>query len=105
MNILEKEILKYEKKGFKVQQKRALKHGSRTFLLKKGGFLSSDVGVYIYYVDGNATTDSLRECFKDYEKFYEASNFSDTDKGLFLCCGNVDTIGKSEGKRGRRYWN
>jgi hypothetical protein len=90
MDVLEKEILKYEKKGFKVDQKRTLKYGSRTFLLKKGGFLGSDVDVYIYYVDGNATTDSLRECFKDYVKFYEDHDFSDTDKGLFLCSGSVD---------------
>jgi len=90
MNVLDKEILKYEKRGFKVLQKRTLKHGSRTFLKKKGGFLGGFEGVYIYYVDGNATTDSLRECFKDYVKFYEAEEFGEGDKGFFLCSGSVD---------------
>jgi hypothetical protein len=90
MDTLEREILKYEKKGFKVEQKRKLKCGSRTFLKKKGGFLGGFDGVYIYYVDGDAATDSLRECFKDYVKFYEAEEFGEGDKGLFLCSGSVD---------------
>jgi hypothetical protein len=60
MNLLEKEVLKYEKKGFKIDQKRKLKNGQRIFLLKKGGFLGSDEGVYIYYVNGNATMDIIR---------------------------------------------
>jgi hypothetical protein len=90
MDVLEKETLKYEKKGFKVEQKRTLKYGSRTFLKRKGGFLGGFDGVYIYYVDGDATTDSLRECFKDYMKFYEAEEFGEGDKGFFLCSGSVD---------------
>lgn len=90
MNPLEKETLKYEKKGYKVEQKRTLKHGLRTFLSKKGGFFGSNEGVYIYYADGDATTDNLRECFKDYMKFYEEKSFDSSDRGLFLCNGNVD---------------
>lgn len=90
MDSLEREILKYEKKEFKVQQKRTLKYGSRTYLLKKGGFFGSEFAVYIYYVDGNASTDSFREFFKDYAKFYEDHNFNNDDKGLFLCSGNCD---------------
>lgn len=89
MNPLETEVLKYEKKGYKTEQKRALKYGSRTLLLKKHGIFTNDEGVYIYYVDGNATTDNLRECFKEYVKFYE--DFNDTDKkGFFLVSGSVD---------------
>jgi len=90
MNSLEKEILKYEKKDFKVQQKRTLKYGSRTFLVKKGGFLSTDTCVYIYYVDGNASTNSFREFFKDYAKFYQEHNFDSGDRGLFSCSGSCD---------------
>jgi len=90
MGVLEKEILKHEKKGFKVRQKRTLGYGSRTFLLKEGGFLSGDFGIYIYSVDGNATTDSFREFFKDYARFWEDHNFDSDDKGLFLCSGNCD---------------
>jgi len=90
MSLLEKEILKYEKKGFKVVQKRTLKYGSRTFLKKKGSFLGGFEGVYIYSLDGDATTDSLRECFKDYVKFYEAEEFDEGDKGFFICSGYVD---------------
>jgi hypothetical protein len=90
MDSLEKEILKYEKKGFKVEQKRTLKYGSRTFLVKKGGFLGTDTDVYIYYVDGDVSTDSFREFFKDYAKFYQDHNFDSSDRGLFLCSGNCD---------------
>lgn len=90
MDSLEKEILKYEKNQFKVQQKRTQKYGSRTFLKKKGGFWGSDSCVYIYYVDGNATTDSFREFFKDYGKFYDDNDFSGDDKGIFLCSGSAD---------------
>jgi len=87
---IENEILKYEKKGFKVAQRRTLKYGSRTFLKKSGGFFGGFEGVYIYYVDGDATTDSVRECFKDYVKFYEAAEFGEGDKGFFMCSGSVD---------------
>jgi hypothetical protein len=90
MDSLEKEILKYEKKEFKVQQKRTLKYGSRTLLVKKGGFWSTDTCVYIYYVDGNALTDSFREFFKDYAKFYQDNDFESSDRGLFLCSGSCD---------------
>src|SRR3990170_5814642 len=90
MNPLEKESLKYEKKGFKVEQKRTLKYGSRTFLLKKGGFLSSDIGVYMYDVDRDATSESISECFKDYVRFYGDYDFTDEDKGFFICSGRVD---------------
>jgi len=90
MDFLEKEILKYEKKEFKVQQKRTLKYGSRTFLKKKGGFFGTDSDVYIYYVDGDATTNNYREFFKDYLKFYQDNDFESSDKGLFLCSGNCD---------------
>ena len=89
MDVLEKEILKYSKRGFKVQ-KRTLKYGSRTFLKKKGGLLGGFDGVYIYYVDGDSTTHSLRECFKDYMRFYEVEEFGEGDKGFFLSSGSVD---------------
>ena len=90
MTPLEKEVLKYEKEGFKVDQKRSLKHGLRTILFKKGGFWGTDSIVYIYYVDGNATNDNLRECFKNYVTFYENNNLDSNDKGLFLCSGMAD---------------
>ncbi len=90
MNPLEQEILKLEKKGYKTSQKRKLKYGLRIFLNKKGGFLSSDEGVYFYHVDGDVTTDNLRECFKDYAKFYEDKSFDNCDKGFFVASGRVD---------------
>jgi hypothetical protein len=96
MDVLEKEIMKYEKKGLKIIQKRTLKYGLRVFLKKKFGFFEGGslgggfLGVYIYYVDGDATTNSLRECLKDYEKFYEAEEFGEGDKGFFLCSGRTD---------------
>jgi hypothetical protein len=90
MDSLEKEILKYEKKGYKVVQKRSLKYGSRIFLVKKGGWLGSDECVYIYNVNGDCTVDSLRECFKDYIRFYEEHDFDSSDKGLVLCSGSFD---------------
>lgn len=90
MNSLEQEISKYEKKGFKVE-KRKLKYGSRTFLFKKKayGFLTGEA-VYIYYVDGIATTDSLSECFKDYEKYYKEKEGDFNIKGFFLCSGSCE---------------
>lgn len=92
MNPLEKEILKYEKKGFNVAQKRTLKHGVRVFLAKEvKGFLSSGFeGIYLYYVDGDCTTDNLREFFKDYAKFYVEQEFGKGDKAFLLCTGNLD---------------
>ncbi len=88
LNPLEKEILKYEKKGFKKDHKKTLKYGLRTYV-EKGGIFTTQ-GVYFYYVDGDTTTESLRECFKDYEKFYENKNFDSSDKGIFLVNGTVD---------------
>lgn len=90
MDSLEKEILKYEKKGFKVVQKRSLKYGSRIFLLKHGGLIWGDEVVYIYNVNGDCTIEALRECFKDYVTFYETEDFENRDKGLFLCSGSLD---------------
>lgn len=87
MDLLDKEILKYETKGFEVVQKRRLKHGLRVFLKREAeGFLASGFdGVYLYYVDGSASVDSIRECLKDYANFYEAEDFGEGDKGFFLC--------------------
>jgi hypothetical protein len=92
MNLLEKEILNYEKKGFKVLQKRTLKYGSRIFLKKEepGFIFSSFKKIYLYYIDGDSTTDSFRECFKDYVKCYEEQEFGEGDKGFFLCSGSID---------------
>lgn len=88
MNPLEQEILKYEKKGFKKEQKKTLKFGSRIFLVNKKGLFGTDKGVYIYYVDGDATTDSLREGLKDFEKFREEDEYDSI--GVFLCSGSCD---------------
>ena len=52
LNSLEKEIMKFEKKGFKIAQKRTLKSGSRSYLSKKNGIFTNDEGVCIYYIDG-----------------------------------------------------
>jgi predicted nucleotide-binding protein len=86
MDLLENEILKYEVKGFEIVQRRKLKHGLRVFLKKEGeGWGSGFDGVYLYYVDGSASVDSIRECLKDYVKFYEDEDFGEGDKGFFLC--------------------
>jgi predicted nucleotide-binding protein len=92
LSSFDREILKYEKKGFKVNQKRTLKHGLRIFLTKeRQGFLSSGYyGIYIYYVDDDCTVESMRECFKDYVKFYNRNDFDEEDKGVFLCRGMLD---------------
>jgi predicted nucleotide-binding protein len=86
MDLLEKEILKYEVKGFEIVHRRKLKHGLRFYLKRKRkGWGSGFDGVYLYYVDGSASADSIRECLKDYVKFYEDENFDKSDKGFFLC--------------------
>lgn len=86
MDLLEDEILKYEKKGFDVVQRRRLKYGLRIFLKREAeGWSSGFDGIYFYYVDGSASPDSIRECLKDYVKFYEDEEFGEGDKGFFLC--------------------
>ena len=86
MDLLEDFILKYEMKGFELISKRKLKFGLRIFLKKElEGWSAGFEGVYIYYYDGSASLDSIRECLSDYIKFYEAETFGDGDKGFFLC--------------------
>ena len=86
---IESEILKFEKKGFKKNQKKTLKNGTRIVLLKKGGFLGTDNVVYFYYVDGNADSNSLREAFKDFEKYYMTIILI-SGQGIFLTSGSAD---------------
>jgi hypothetical protein len=92
MDSLENEILKYKKKGFKVAQRRTLKHGLRVYIEKEHeGFLFTRFdGIYLYYVDGDCSYDSLRECFKDYQRFYEDKEFDERDKGFYVCSGSLD---------------
>jgi predicted nucleotide-binding protein len=86
MDLLDEEILKYEARGFHRVQKRKLKHGLRIYLeRKRKGWGSGTDGIYLYYVDGSASTDNIRECLRDYTKFYEDENFDEGDKGFFLC--------------------
>jgi len=89
---IQKIILNYEKKGFKVKQKRKLKHGRRIYLLKEiEGFLFTSFNqTYLYHVTGLCSVDSLRECFRDYAKFYESEDFDKGDKGFFVCSDDVD---------------
>lgn len=89
---IEKIILKYEKKGFKVTQKRKLKYGTRIYLEKENeGFLfTSYNGIYLYHVTGICSADSLRECFRDYAKFYERYDFDEGDKAFFVCSADVN---------------
>jgi hypothetical protein len=92
MDSLENEILKYKKKGFKVAQRRTLKHGLRVYIQREHeGFLFTHFeGIYLYYIDGDCSYDSLRECFKDYQRFYEDKEFDEGDKGFYLCSGSID---------------
>jgi predicted nucleotide-binding protein len=91
MDLLEEEVLKYERKGFEINQRRRLKYGFRIFLKKdlKSFFGSSFQGIYLYYVDGKASADSIRECLKDYANFYEDMEFDENDKG-FLLSSSID---------------
>ena len=94
MNLLEDEINKYKKKGFKVKQKRTLKYGKRVYLIKeRGGFsglLGGFYGVYLYHVDGNSNPKNITEFLKDYRKFYDREDFDTEDKGIFMCSGKID---------------
>jgi predicted nucleotide-binding protein len=86
MDLLEEEILKYETKGFHRVQKRKLRHGLRIHLQRKRkGWGAGTDEVYLYYVDGSASADSIRECLRDYEEFYSDNGFGEGDKGFFLC--------------------
>lgn len=94
MSFVENEIAKYKKKGYKVKQKRTLKHGKRIFLVKKkegfSGFLGGFYGVYLYYADGNANPKNITEFLKDYNRFYDREDFDTEDKGIFMCSGKID---------------
>lgn len=86
MDLLEDFVLRYEMKGFEITSKRRLKFGLRIFLKKDvEGWTARFEGIYIYYYDGEASLDSIRECLADYAKFYEEENFGEGDKGFFLC--------------------
>jgi predicted nucleotide-binding protein len=89
MDLLDREILKYEKRGFEILQRRRVKSGLRIYLEKDLGRFSGFYGVYFYYVDGFASIQTIRDCIKDYLKFYENENFGEGDKG-FLVCSEVD---------------
>jgi 5-methylcytosine-specific restriction endonuclease McrA len=93
LTAIQKFILKYEKKGFKVTQRRRLKHGRRIYLYKEeSGFLfSTEYGIYVYHVIGDCSADTLRECFRDYVRFYENHEFDEHDKGFFVCSDDVDS--------------
>jgi predicted nucleotide-binding protein len=85
MDLLDDFILKYEMKGFEIISRRRLRFGLRIFLKKEiEGWTSGFEGIYIYYYDGSASLDSVRECMADFVKFYEDENFGEGDKGFFL---------------------
>ena len=89
MSLLEREALKYEKDGFRIEAKRTLRYGSR-ILLKKKSYVIQSHYVYLYYTT-DFTTDNVRECLKDYAKIYDALSFSpDSFNGFYFCSGNFD---------------
>jgi hypothetical protein len=92
MNPLEKEISKYQNKGFEIDQQTPLTYGIRV-LLKKGKRLMvitwAFKRIYIYYVAGNASIESISEGLKDYLKFYRGEEGEET-KGFFMVTGKVD---------------
>lgn len=94
MSVLENEITKYKKKGFKPRQKRTLKYGKRVYLKKERGGISGWLGgfdaLYIYYAEGDSNTNNIREFLKDYSRFYEKHDFDTGDKGKFMCSGKMD---------------
>jgi len=94
MSALDNELTKYKKRGFEVKQKRTLKHGKRIYLTRQkggvSGWLGGFDGLYIYHVEGDSSTDNIREFLKDYRKFYENKNFDENDKGFFMCSGKFD---------------
>ena len=85
MDLLIDFMLKYEMKGFERISKKKLKFGQRFFLKKGLGWGRGFLGVYIYYYDGHASLESIREFLKDYAEFYEEEEFGEGDKGFFLC--------------------
>ncbi|MCL5949520.1 MAG: HNH endonuclease [Candidatus Bathyarchaeota archaeon] len=56
--------------------------------MNKKGLFGTDEGLYIYYTNENITKDSLRECFKDFEKFRENDGYD--SKGIFFCTKSCD---------------
>lgn len=94
MSAVKEEIAKYKKKGFKVDQKRTLRHGKRFILSKEKGGVSGFFGgfdaLYIYYADGNSNTKNVPEFLKDYHRIYDKNDWDTNDKGIFICSGSLD---------------
>jgi predicted nucleotide-binding protein len=89
-SLLDKQIIKFEKDGFSiVGNEKQLKFGLRK-RLKKKRVIGKTEDIYIYYVNGEATIESLNEFFYDFEKFYKNNNFADWDQGIFICSGKID---------------
>jgi len=94
MSALDNELAKYKKKGFKISQRRTLKHGKRIYMEKERGRVRGRYqwveAIYIYYVEGDSDTQNIREFLKDYSKIYEKNRFDENDKGFFMCSGTID---------------
>jgi hypothetical protein len=90
VSLLEREAIKYEKDGFKIEAKRTLKYGSR-ILLKKKSYVIQTHYVYLYYTT-DFTTDSVRECLKDYVKIYDGLGMiaPDSFRGFYFCSSDFD---------------
>jgi nitrate/TMAO reductase-like tetraheme cytochrome c subunit len=91
LNPLEKEVLKYQKKGFEKEQQMTLKFGIRVLLKKpkKALITWAYKHVYMYYVDGNASVENIHEGLKDYLKYYKGEELEET-KGFLIIKGNDD---------------
>ena len=69
MDAFEELVLKYEKQGYKRENKKSLKYGVRYFFRLRKGLLGWDQGAYIYSPNANSSTESMREFLTDYEKY------------------------------------
>ncbi|MFA5573363.1 MAG: HNH endonuclease [Crenarchaeota archaeon] len=84
MDAFEKLVLKYEKQGYKRENKKSLKYGVRYFFRLRKGLLGWDQGAYIYSPNANSSTESMREFLTDYEKYCDEDD-GYPKKGLFFC--------------------
>jgi len=96
VSLLENEISKFEKRGFKIKQRRSLRHGKKLVLerRRKGliGFIGAYDVVYIYFVDGDSNTRNITEFLKDYRRFFKDENLDKQDKGYFMVSGKFDKV-------------
>jgi hypothetical protein len=96
MSILENEVSKLKKKGYKRSSQKSLKHGKRIILKKKKSGLSGFAG-YSYhaylYSPKDSNAQAITEFLNDFKKYVSDEGLEEKDvHGYFLVKGTFDKV-------------